>query len=223
MRKLICLIICLGILTLGSTAIAGAASDAQGWRNLKGLWNVLENNRKENAAQERQEEQDRIQREYLEQRQKEIEQQKERNRIEAERLEQEKRETDLRRQTEYEKDYWKEAQQQIVVQQQEVQQPEVVEEIKTSTVDTPKRSILLSAKVGKIGDSEILYDIPNGLLWNPNPCIIKSYESTPCDSCSSGYDSKISLQNKAVRDQCWKENPQHGPMGEDKNYKIRSQ
>ena len=213
MRKIIYLFILIGFLAPGSTPIA--ADDAQGFRNLKLIFNALEDNRQEKLRKERQKEQDRIQREYLLQRKLEIEAQEERNRIERNRIEQERRGA-------YEKRYW-ESQKEVVATQ--TQPPSSPAEKNTQPLINPSSkpvtTPVLSAVVGKIGDDKIIYNVPMGLSWNPNPCIIDKYESVPCESCPTGYKTSVTLQKKEVRNQCWQERPQNGPMGGDKNYQIQ--
>jgi len=197
----------------GSTPIA--ADDAQGLKNLMFIFNTLENDRQERLRKERQKEKDRIQEEYLLQRKLEVEAQEERNRIERNRIEQERKDA-------YEKRYW-ESQKEVAATQTQPASPPA--EIKNQAIIKPASkttaSPVLSAVVGTIGDDKIIYNVPMGLSWNPNPCIISKYESVPCESCPSGYKTSVTLQKKEVRNQCWQERPQNGPLGGDKNYQIK--
>lgn len=223
--KLFCILLAIiGLLAIWNPTLAGA-NDAQGFRNLYNLWKIVDNHEEERKRKERQEEQDRIQREYLEQRRKEVQQQEERNLIERERLQEEQRKAEAQRRVNYERRYW-ETQGESTPQPQstpeEIQEtntPEkkIEEPPKTEPANTP----VLKAVIGKIGKNTVLYNVPAGLSWNPNPCVVRSYESTACASCLSGYKTQVTLQTKEIRQKCLQANPQFGPLGDDQNYEIK--
>ena len=184
----------------------------------------LKNKEEENTREREREEQRIWEMQQQERRTKTMEEQ---NRIEAERIKQIQMRADQERKDSYEKNYWKD--QKEVVQQAQEEVPSENPESLPSVYKPPyqqktpsKKSIgpTLKAIVGKIVNNKIYYNIPMGLSWNPNPCIVSKYEKTPCDNCPSGFKTKITLQKKEIRNQCWQENPQFAPMGGDKNYKI---